>query len=159
MPRIEHEGHIAIKSPTTLLEDYFSYSREQKALKLREQLGELTSNEFDIELRFLHERYRDRVNFKDDCYTFNSIKDLTYFLHSLGAGNLFENMVHEVEHAAEIVSLGYEINYGTWLLRGNDGSINYAPFVSVPGILPSGHYNAIRLAPHNPSSIDLGDIR
>ena len=67
-----------------------------------------------------------------DMRLFPHVEGLREFLLQIRPKDEVEDMIsHELEHGNEAISLGYSVQYGSWLMQGRSGSLVLAPFTKV----------------------------
>ena len=94
------------KFPKTRLKDYLRFTEELGDLYIKKYGGELSPQDYDIEITKLEQRYKNTV-FEEDTYRFNNVHDLSDFLYENHLDST--GITHEVEHAEEARKLGYDV--------------------------------------------------
>jgi len=141
-------------TPILLEEDYDKFMEQRKNLLVRRKKGELTSQDYNTEVLKLGEWLSERMR-PEDRRAFRNVNGLrAILLQIMPFSKAQEHIHHELEHGEIAKDLGYDVEYGVWLMRGQASRLILSCFCHVLGEVSPEHSELILGMPAQLSEYD-----
>ena len=128
------------------------YKRREAGLVRSCEAGEFSEGLLNIQRGWLEERFKKQYAPEDKRIFPNTTRLREFLLRFMSFGEAQEFIQHEMEHADMAGLLGYEVGYGVYLMRDEQGGTGFRPFCSFKGEITPEHWRLI-----NQASYDLSD--